>query len=165
MIITSNNTVGMIRSDLISKTSNSTTNNSNIANTNTNTNITSDINIILNLINKARTENNLQVLTLDKTLTNISQLKAKDMVENNYFSHTSKKYGDPFTMMQSFGISYKKAGENIAGNPSIQNAVTSWLKSSTHKKNILLPSYNYVGIGTSKSATYGNIIVVMFIEK
>lgn len=162
MVVTSNNTVGMIRSDLISKTTTSNaTNTITITNTTTNTNVTT----ILNLINKARKENNLQNLTLDATLTNVAQLKAEDMVTNNYFSHTSKKYGTPFIMIQNFGISYKKAGENIAGNSSIQNAVNSWLNSSTHKKNILSSSYNYVGIGITKSSTYGNIIVVMFIQK
>lgn len=171
MIVTSNNTVGMIRSDLISKTSisNNTTNNSTSSNNNnsntTTTPTNANINTILTLINNARKSNGLTPYTLDKALTNVAQIKADDMVQNNYFSHTSSKYGSPFEMMQGFGISYKSAGENIAGNPSLTDAVNAWLASSTHKANILSKKYNYVGIGLTKSNVYGYIIVAMFIQK
>lgn len=98
-------------------------------------------------------------------LASTAQAKANDMVENNYFSHESPSYGSPFEMMQNAGITYKTAGENIAGNSSVENAVNSWLASDTHKQNILSNAYNYVGIGITKSDTYGYVIVVMFIGK
>lgn len=167
MIVTDKNTVGMIRFDLITKlktstpTTNKTPSNSTTSNTTSNVNI----NTVLNLMNKARKENGLTELKLDNSLTNVAQFKADDMVKNNYFSHNSPTYGSPFNMMQGFGISYKSAGENIAGNPSITDAVNSWLASSEHKKNILSKSFNYVGIGIKKSNNYGFIIVAMFIQK
>lgn len=165
MIITQNNTVGMIRSDLITKTSLTQSNNTSNNSSNTNLNINNtNITTILNLINNARVKNNLSKLTLNTALTNVAQIKADDMVKNNYFSHTSPNYGSPFTMMQSLGISYKSAGENIAGNSNITNAVNSWLNSSTHKKNLLSKSFNNLGIGISKSNTYGYVIVVMLIQ-
>ena len=163
MIVTSSNTVGMIRSDLLSKILTSTS--SNISSSQTYTSSDTQVNTILNLINKARKDNGLSPLILDSALTNVAKEKANDMVTNNYFSHTSKRYGSPFEMMQGFGISYKKAGENIAGNPSLEAAVSSWLASPTHKQNILSTSFNYVGIGVKKSLEYGYIIVVMFIQK
>ena len=81
------------------------------------------------------------------------------------FSHNSPTYGSPFKMMQEAGITYKTAGENIAGNQSAQKAVESWLESETHKQNILSNAYNYIGIGLEPSDTYGYVIVVMFIGK
>ena len=66
--------------------------------------------------------------------------------------------------MKTYGISYKVAGENIAGNPSLEAAVTAWLNSQTHKQNILSNSYNYIGIGVEKSDTYGYVISTMFIR-
>ena len=87
------------------------------------------------------------------------------MVENNYFSHTSPTYGTPFEMMQNAGITYISAGENIAGNSSIDDAITSFLNSEEHSKNILSNTYNYIGIGIEKSNTYGYVIVLMFIGK
>ncbi len=167
MIVTNNNTVGMIRKDLISKTQSQTTNNnsSNNNNNNSTTSANANINTILSLINNARKENGLTPYTLDKALSNVAQIKADDMIKNNYFSHTSPSFGSPFEMMQGFGISYKSAGENIAGNPNITDAVNSWLASSTHKTNLLSKKFNYIGIGLTKSNTYGYIIVAIFIEK
>lgn len=165
MIVTENNTVGMIRSDLITKVKTTSSNNiNNTTNTTTATSSNTNVNTILKLINDARQKNNLSPLTLNSALTNVAQIKATDMVKNNYFSHTSPTYGSPFAMMQGLGISYKSAGENIAGNSNITSAVNSWLSSSTHKKNLLSKSYNNIGIGISKSKTYGYIIVAMFIQ-
>ena len=59
-------------------------------------------------------------------------------------------------------LDLKSAGENIAGNPNITNAVTSWLDSTTHRKNILNSSFNNIGVGITKSPVYGNVIVVLF---
>lgn len=158
VVVLENGTVGAIRKDLL--TIGTSTNN------NTSTfQMSENEKIVFDLINKARKDAGLDALKADANLFKIARLKAKDMVDNSYFSHTSEKYGSPFKMMKNYGISYKVAGENIAGNPSLENAVTSWLNSSTHKKNILSSSYNYVGIGVSKSDTYGYIIDVMFIGK
>ena len=87
------------------------------------------------------------------------------MVSNNYFSHTSPTYGSPFEMLSSFKVSYKSAGENIAGNSSNSKAVTAWMNSSGHKANILNSSFNYTGIGVVSSPTYGKVYVQMFIGK
>ena len=54
------------------------------------------------------------------------------MVDNSYFSHTSPIYGSPFDMLKSYGISYKTAGENIAGNSSNSGAVNAWMNSEGH---------------------------------
>ncbi len=168
LVVTENNVVGMIRNDLLTKTTQSTTTTTpSTSNNQTTTNITGTTNeeLVLKLINEARIKNSLSTLKMDSKLLEIARLKAIDMVENDYFSHTSPSYSTPFKMMQNFGITYVSAGENIAGNTSIEAAVNSWLASETHKKNILSTSYNYAGIGVEKSDTYGYIIVAMFIQK
>ena len=67
--------------------------------------------------------------------------------------------------MKSFGISYKTAGENIAGNSSNSGAVNAWMNSSGHTANILNGSYNYTGVGVVSSTKYGKIYVQLFISK
>ena len=124
-----------------------------------------NISYILEKINQKRIENGLPALTLDSLLTATAQTKAEDMSRNNYFSHNSPTYGTPFEMMQNAGITYISAGENIAGNSDIDDAINSFLSSEEHSKNILSNSYNYIGIGLEKSNTYGYIIVLMFIGK
>ena len=95
----------------------------------------------------------------------VARIKAQDMVNNNYFDHNSPTYGTPFNMMKNFGITYKTAGENIAGNSSNSAAVTAWMNSSGHRANILNSSYNYTGLAVVSSPKYGKIYVQMFIGK
>lgn len=118
-----------------------------------------------NLINAERTKQGLAELKIDAEVQRVARIKAQDMVDNNYFSHTSPTYGSPFDMLKSFKISYKTAGENIAGNSSNTAAVKAWMNSSGHKVNILNSGYNYTGLGVVKSSKYGKIYVQMFIGK
>jgi len=120
---------------------------------------------LLNLINKARADAGVGALAFDMDLVKCARLKAKDMVDNNYFSHQSPTYGSPFDMMKQFGISFKTAGENIAGNQTIEGAFKAWMNSEGHKKNILNGSFNYNGIGIVSSPTYGKILVQQFIGR
>lgn len=143
---------------------NTTGSNSNNSGTTT-TSLTSDEQEVFNLINQQRTNNGLAALKIDNEVQNVARIKAKDMVQNNYFSHTSPTYGSPFEMLNSFKISYKTAGENIAGNSNNQSAVTAWMNSSGHKANILNSSFNYTGIGAVTGSQYGKIYVQMFIGK
>ena len=127
--------------------------------------LTADEQETLDLINKERAAAGLSALKIDSEVQNVARVKAQDMVDNNYFSHTSPTYGSPFDMMKSFGITYKAAGENIAGNSSNSGAVNAWMNSEGHKANILSNNYNYTGLGVVSSPKYGKIYVQMFIGK
>ncbi len=128
-------------------------------------NMNSDEKEVFDLINKQRTNNGLDALKNDSEIQRVARIKAQDMVYNNYFSHTSPTYGSPFDMLKSFKISYKTAGENIAGNSSNSSAVTAWMNSSGHKANILNSNFNYTGIGVVNSPKYGKMYVQLFIGK
>ena len=165
IVVTNNNQVGCIRKDLLKFSSTTSGTNSNTNNSTTNSfSMSANEKLVFDLINKERTKAGLPKLLADASLFKVARLKAQDMVKNSYFSHSSPTYGSPFKMMKTYGISYKVAGENIAGNPSLQDAVTAWMNSATHKQNILSNSYNYIGIGVQKSDTYGYVISTMFIR-
>ena len=128
-------------------------------------NLTADELETFNLINAERTKNGLTALKIDAEVQRVARIKAQDMVDNNYFSHTSPTYGSPFDMLNSFKVSYKTAGENIAGNSSNSSAVQAWMNSSGHKANILNKSFTYTGLGVVNGSKYGKIYVQMFIGK
>ena len=166
LVVTENNTVGMVRDDLVNFYDNTDTNiTNNETKTNNETQPIPDENYILEKINAIRIENGLPPLSIDSLLDSVANTKAKDMVENNYFAHNSPTYGTPFEMMQNAGVTYIHAGENIAGNSNIDAAIDSFLNSDAHKQNILSNAYNYIGIGIEPSNVYGYIIVLMFIGR
>jgi uncharacterized YkwD family protein len=120
---------------------------------------------MITLVNQARSQNNLPALQVDMQVTNVARVKAQDMIDNNYFSHNSPKYGSPFDMMKSFGVHYVKAGENIAGNQTVQNAHNALMNSPGHRENILSPDYTHIGIGIKQGGQYGNMFSQMFVSK
>jgi uncharacterized YkwD family protein len=120
---------------------------------------------VFNLINKQRSSNGMQPLKMDDEVQRVAKIKAQDMVNNNYFSHNSPIYGTPFQMIKNFGISYKSAGENIAGNSNVEAAFNAWMNSSGHKANILGNSFTHTGIGIVDSPKYGKIFTQIFVGK
>lgn len=117
----------------------------------------------LNLINEYRMKNGLEALKPLADLQKVSTKKAKDLVENAYFSHNSKNLGTPFEMLKNSGIQYAAAGENLAGNSSPEKAVEAWINSPLHKANILDKDFEYTGITVIESPIYGKIFVQLFI--
>lgn len=170
VIQTDSDYIGMVSKKyvkLIYPTGGATDNNQDTAaDNNQSTNgLTADEQETLDLINAKRNEAGLSTLQIDSELQNVARVKAQDMVDNNYFSHTSPTYGSPFDMMKNYGITYKTAGENIAGNSSNSGAVNAWMNSEGHRANILSNNYNYTGLGVVSSPKYGKIYVQMFIGK
>ncbi|MCT4605958.1 MAG: CAP domain-containing protein [Marinisporobacter sp.] len=127
--------------------------------------LTSDEQEMLKLVNEERRKNGLKPLTLDISINNVARLKSQDMIDNNYFSHNSPTYGSPFDMLKQFGIKYLTAGENIAGNPSVQSAHNSLMNSEGHRKNILNPKFTHIGIGIKDGGKYGKMYTQMFVGR
>ncbi|KAB3529974.1 SCP-like extracellular protein [Alkaliphilus pronyensis] len=120
---------------------------------------------LIDLVNNERQNNDLPALKVDYEVTRVARIKSQDMVDNNYFSHYSPVHGSPFEMLDNYGIDYHHAGENIAANNSIENAHTSLMNSSGHRKNILNVNFTHIGIGIRPSDKYGYMITQMFISK
>jgi uncharacterized YkwD family protein len=120
---------------------------------------------MVDLVNRERTKNGLAALTVDSEVARVAGIKSQDMVDKNYFSHNSPTYGSPFDMMKNFGIAYLAAGENLAGNSSVERAHEALMNSTGHRQNILSPDFTHIGIGVRPSEKYGYIYTQMFISK
>ncbi|WP_083273395.1 CAP domain-containing protein [Geosporobacter ferrireducens] len=120
---------------------------------------------MVDLVNRERAKNGLAALTVDLEVAKVAGIKSQDMVDNNYFSHNSPTYGSPFDMLKKFGISYLHAGENLAGNATVEKAHNALMNSSGHRQNILSPNFTHIGIGVRPSGKYGYIYTQMFISK
>jgi uncharacterized YkwD family protein/spore coat assembly protein SafA len=120
---------------------------------------------VLRLVNVERAKNGLAALKSDWQLSRVARYKSQDMINKGYFSHTSPTYGSPFKMMESFGIRFSSAGENIAyGQRTPAEVMNGWMNSPGHRANILSPSYTHIGVGLAKTGSGVNYWTQMFIK-
>jgi uncharacterized YkwD family protein/spore coat assembly protein SafA len=130
-----------------------------------NTTISNIENRVVQLVNQERAKQNLPALKANQELSKVARLKSQDMLVKNYFSHTSPTYGSPFKMMETFGIKYSAAGENIAmGQRSPEEVMNSWMNSPGHRANILSRAFTEIGVGYAKNSAGKNYWTQMFIK-
>jgi uncharacterized protein YkwD len=95
--------------------------------------------------------------------------KNRDMIANNYFNHTRplNQNSDATVGFDRFideqGYEFIKIGENLAmGDFSTSSeVVTAWMKSPTHKKNILDPMYREIGVNIKNGIIKGRQITLV----
>lgn len=121
------------------------------------------VSILIDLTNKNRIEAGLAALKHNSLLDNSSRLKARDMVENNYFAHDSPTGVTPWHWFEKAGYSFVYAGENLAVNYFDSESVDkAWLNSPTHKANIMNSKYKEIGISAQDGVYKGeNTIYVV----
>lgn len=103
----------------------------------------------IELVNKERAANGLSPVAENTLLTKAAEAKADDMVKNDYFAHTSPAGETPWYWLKEAGYSYRAAGENLAINysdPKEQHK--AWMKSTTHRANILNSRFEEIGMAT-----------------
>lgn len=125
--------------------------------------LTADEQQMVSLVNQERAKQGVQALAVDMRLVKVARMKSMDMIKNNYFSHQSPVYGSPFDMLKAQGITYRTAGENLAGNSSVTAAHTGLMNSPGHRANILNAAFTKVGIGIIKGGPYGMMFTQEFI--
>lgn len=120
---------------------------------------------VIRLVNVERSKRGLQALAANWQLSRVARYKSQDMINKNYFAHTSPTYGSPFDMMEAFGVRFSAGGENIAtGQRTPAEVVTAWMNSPGHRANILSPSYNQLGVGLATSKTGKTYWTQLFIK-
>lgn len=120
---------------------------------------------VIRLVNLERKKRGLAPLKNNPQLSKVARYKSQDMISKNYFSHQSPTYGSPFKMMQSFGIRFTAAGENIAmGQKTPQQVMNAWMNSPGHRSNILNPRFTQIGVGLAISRNGRPYWTQMFIR-
>lgn len=103
---------------------------------------------VLELANEERKAQGLEPLEFSVEVSEVARAKSHDMADSNYFDHQSPNYGSPFEMMQTFGVDYRAAGENIAmGQRSPEEVMNGWMNSEGHRKNIMHDQFTHLGVG------------------
>lgn len=104
-------------------------------------------NSLTDLMNQSREENGLSTLVVNEKLVRSAYLKAQDILDNGYFSHTSPQGLTPWHWFKQAGYNYRYAGENLAVDfVDAEGLHEALLNSPTHKANLLHGDYKEVGI-------------------
>ena len=110
---------------------------------------------VLFLINNIRIKHKLKPLAWQEDLARAARYHAQDMAYDNYMEHASfdrknkslVKVCGTFNRIEKF-IDMDYLAENIsAGRSTAQATVEGWMKSKSHRENILNPNFKYLGVG------------------
>lgn len=105
---------------------------------------------VVEVVNSERAKYGLKPLIINWQLSRVARYKSDEMRDKNYFGQNSPAYGSPVEMLQGFNIVFDDAGQNIArGQRTAKSVVTAWMNSEDHRKNILNPAFEEIGVGYS----------------
>jgi uncharacterized protein YkwD len=134
------------------------------------TNVESNEREIFDLINQERNRKGLGELAWDANLSRLARDYSQKMARENFFSHYDGNGEAVNDRAKAMRIrNWSKIGENLFfcegyGNPNAM-AVRGWMKSPTHRDNILDPDYNVSGIGIALAESGRIYITQVFIER
>ena len=116
---------------------------------------------ILELINYARSKENLKPLRMYEPLNRTAQWIANDMKENNYFSHYKPGTTIPHGLLKARTVCNAPAENLVQTSPpdlhTSRVAFNAWMQSPPHRQSIMSSTYTLTGFGIA-----GNKIVEHF---
>jgi uncharacterized protein YkwD len=113
---------------------------------------------MVDAVNQQRQSRGLTLLKVDPVLTGLARSHAQDMIDRNYFSHTTPE-GKTFKMrLKEKGIVLNWTGENFYATTSPENKVVEvtmqwFMGDPSHRRNILNTYYTKIGVGIVKSTS------------
>jgi len=112
---------------------------------------------IINFTNIERAKAGLPPLQENAKLNVSSDIKAKDMLDKQYFAHKSPSGVGVSDLAEKVGYEFILVGENLAlGNfKDDQDLVQSWMNSPGHRANILNTKYKDIGVSVIKGKYEG----------
>ncbi len=117
---------------------------------------------LIKLTNEERAKHNLGPLSYNDQLKEAATNKASHLLAGQYFAHTSPE-GRTFSVwIKEVGYKFIYAGENLAMDfMTAEGVVKAWMKSESHKKNILNPFYDEIAIATQEGDFEGRPTIMV----
>ncbi len=121
---------------------------------------------IVELTNRQRQAAGLNTLKENKLLDEAAAAKAADMFARDYWAHNAPDGTEPWSFVLGSGYSYLHAGENLARDfRDPDSVVTAWMKSPSHKANLISSKYRDIGVAVVDGKLNGvetTLVVQMF---
>jgi len=116
---------------------------------------------IITLTNQERETAGLNALTANQLLTQAAIAKGKAILESQTFKHNidNKKFS---SWIRDTGYNYSYVGENLAIDfVTSQGVIEAWEDSPLHKKNLLSPYYQEIGLAATQGKFQGQDTTVV----
>lgn len=118
---------------------------------------------MFDLVNEERASAGVAPLVWDDRLVPIARAHAEEMFRLRYFAHQSPTTGTPFDRLKAAGITYTRAGENLAYAQSVTVAHRGLMSSEGHRANLLSPEYTRFAVGVISAGAYGRMFTQLFV--
>ena len=107
---------------------------------------------VKDFVNQYRAEVGVSGVVLDEKLCMAASVRAQEMADNDYFSHSRPNGDSCFTVLEEFGIERGTSGENIALGYRDAAAVSNgWYNSKGHYANMVNASFQKLGVGVARN--------------
>lgn len=117
---------------------------------------------IVRLTNAERAKAGLAALKENPLLQRSAQLKGEHMLRHDYFEHTSPDGLTPWVWFDRANYRYAYAGENLAIDFSeAEDVVAAWMRSASHRRNLLSDRYEEVGIAVVTGEFQGRTAAIV----
>ncbi len=122
--------------------------------------VINDENIII-LTNQARLEKGLRELTANQLLSKAAYDKAEAIFDTQEFKHNLEEKSFS-SWVKETGYEYQNVGENLAIDfITSEGTMKAWLESPSHKKNIMNPKFQEIGIAVKQDEFDGQESIVV----
>lgn len=116
---------------------------------------------VIKELNETRIFSGLPPLVKNEKLSKAAEEKIQDMVKKGYFEHTSPDGIEPWHWINKNGYAYTYAGENLAMDfKTAKLQQLAWMKSPTHRKNILNADFQEIGVAVGQGMIDGHMATI-----
>ena len=105
--------------------------------------------VMVNLVNRDRARFRLSNIKHNKTLSKIARQYSEEMRDQRFLAHVSPGGQDLMARLADMGILYQRALENVSVGYSISGVQAGLMNSPGHRRNILDPEVNQIGVGVA----------------
>lgn len=120
---------------------------------------------VLHLINHQRVAAGLVPLMPHATIRSAARAHGRELFAWGYLTHLSRDGRSPRERVLELGVRVRLIGENLAYAADARAAHDALMASEAHRRNILLPQYQLVGIGVVDGGPEGVIVVEDFSDE
>lgn len=122
---------------------------------------------IFELVNRERTRSRLNYLEWDEGLAKVARNFSRQMAHENFFRHADRN--GRTVVDRARNARWSKIGENLFMCEAVDNftsfSVRGWMRSSSHRKNILDREWTGTGVGVYRTRDDRVFVTQVFIRR